>query len=63
MKAVTISAINDVLKAYGETDENEEIEVAGTENDKSHDKGGKCNICIKNLFGIEDKERRRLIEI
>ena len=44
-----------MLSCYGE------VVLPDIENnkDKPDDKGGECHVCIKNLCGIEDKERRR----
>ena len=55
LKSVTVSTMNDVLAACGE-DVLPDIE---NNEDQPDDKGGRYHVFLKNLRGMEDKERRR----
>ena len=55
LKLVTLSAVKDELQSCGESvaadfEENEPVEVIPDR---------KRHICVKNVHGLEDKERRR----
>ena len=54
-KSVTVSTMNDVLASCGE-DVLPDIE---NNEDQPDDKGGRYHVFLKNLRGMEDKERRR----
>ena len=64
LKSVTISAINDVLEscsvsALRDDPENKDLPVEDNGDLSNESRGMKYHVCIKNLQGMKDEERRR----
>ena len=64
LKLVTISAINDVLEFCGvsilrDDSENQDLPIEDIGHLPNEGRGIKCLVCIKNLQGMKDEERRR----